>query len=173
MRLQMLLCLFLLAMPDLWAQGTFRLVPVANRLSLPSHITHAGDNSGRIFIVEQGGRVRILNNGSVSPTPFLDIAGRISCCVERGLLSIAFPPGYAGKNRFYVNYTNLDGDTVISMFLTTSNPDVADPDSEVVLLTVGQPFAEHNGGLLSFGPDGNMYVAVVDGLIEETLVGTS
>jgi glucose/arabinose dehydrogenase len=79
------------------------------------------------------------------------------------LLSIAFPPGYATKKRFYANYTNNEGDSVISMFLTTADPDVADPDSEVSLLTVDQPFSNHNGGLILFGPDGYLYVGFGDG----------
>jgi glucose/arabinose dehydrogenase len=114
-------------------------------------------------VVEQDGRVRIIKNGALLPTPFLDIASRVSCCGERGLLSIAFPPGYATKNRFYASYTDNDGDSVISMFQTTANPDVADPNSEDILLTQDQPFSNHNGGLILFGPDGYMYVGFGDG----------
>ena len=128
------------------------------------HVTNAGDGSGRIFVVEQGGRIRIIRNGVLEATPFLDIAGRVSCCGERGLLSVAFPPGYAAKGHFYVNYTNKAGNTVVARYRLTTNPDVADPGSEQVVLTVPQPYANHNGGQLAFGPnDGYLYIGMGDG----------
>jgi hypothetical protein len=80
------------------------LVLQASTLALPVHITHAGDGSGRLFVVEQAGRIRILKHGALLPTPFLDISDRASCCGERGLLSVAFPPGYVSKGYFYVDY---------------------------------------------------------------------
>ena len=133
--------------------------------SSPIGIGHAGDGSNRIFVVEQGGRIRIIKSGVLQPTPFLDIATRISSGGERGLLGLAFPPDYARKGYFYVNYTNPAGDTVISRFQrSASNADAADPASEQILLTVGQPFANHNGGQLAFGPvDRMLYVGMGDG----------
>ena len=116
------------------------------------HVAHAGDGTGRIFVVEQGGRIRIIRNGVLEATSFLDIAGRVSCCGERGLLSVAFPPGYAAKGHFYVNYTDRAGNTVVARYRLTSNPDIADPGSEQIVLTVPQPYANHNGGQLAFGP---------------------
>jgi glucose/arabinose dehydrogenase len=163
MRLKILICLLVIPASSLWAQRAIRLVPFVGGLTMPTHITNAGDGSDRIFAVEQGGRVRIIKNRSLLTTPFLDIASKISCCNEQGLLSVAFPPGYATKNRFYASYTNTAGDSVISMFQTTSNPDIADPASEVILLTVDQPFANHNGGLITFGPDGFLYIGFGDG----------
>jgi glucose/arabinose dehydrogenase len=145
------------------ARRYIRLLRSAGGFTLPVHITHANDNSNRVFVVEQGGRIRIFKNDMALTTPFLDIAGRVSCCGERGLLSVAFPPGYASKNRFYVSYTNNTGDSVISMFQTTLDPNIADPDSEVILLTVQQPFGNHNGGLIKFGPGGYLYIGFGDG----------
>ena len=109
-------------------------------LELPVQVTHAGDSSGRLFVVEQKGLIRIIRNGAVKDTPFLNISERISCCNERGLIGIAFPPAYAAKQHFYVSYTNVDGDTIISRYTTTADPDRADPDSEEVVLTIDQPY---------------------------------
>ena len=133
--------------------------------SSPVGIGHAGDGSNRIFVVEQGGRIRIVKGGVLQPSPFLDIATRISSGGERGLLGLAFPPDYARKGYFYVNYTNPAGDTVVSRFRrSASNADAADPASEQILLTVAQPFANHNGGQLAFGPSDRMlYVGMGDG----------
>lgn len=137
--------------------------PVAG-LSRPVHITHAGDGSGRLFVVEQEGRIRLVKNGSLQQTPFLDISTRVGCCGERGLLSVAFPPGYASKGHFYVNYTDINGDTVVARYRVTDDPDVADPSSEEVILTVDQPYGNHNGGQLAFGPqDGYLYIGMGDG----------
>ena len=137
-------------------------------LSLPVHITHAGDGSGRLFIVEQPGRIRIVKNGVLLVTPFLDIgntgANRVLFGGEQGLLSVAFPPGFNVKGYFYVYYTNLNGDNVAARYFLTANPDVADPNSEVILQTFSHPiFANHNGGQLAFGPDGFLYIGTGDG----------
>lgn len=140
------------------------LSPVVSGLTQPLGITHAADGSGRLFIVEQAGRVRIFRNGALVPTPFLDITDRVTAGGEQGLLGLAFPPGYAGKGYFYVNYTRVpDGATVVSRFQLSVDPDVALPASEAVLLVVAQPFANHNGGHLAFGPDGYLYIALGDG----------
>ncbi len=145
-----------------WPQ--LRFIKVLSGLTSPVHVTHAGDASGRLFIVEQRGKIRIAKDGALLSQPFLDIQSRVSCCGERGLLSVAFPPGYASKGHFYVNYTNTAGNTVIARYRITSNPDVADPASETILLTVNQPYANHNGGQLAFGPrDGYLYIGMGDG----------
>ncbi len=131
----------------------------------PVSITHAGDNTPRVFVVQQTGQIRIIKNGALLPAPFLDIAGRISTGGERGLLGLAFPPGYSNKGYFYVNYTNTAGHTVIARFeRNLNNPDLADPGSEQIVLTIDQPFANHNGGQLAFSPrDGLLYVGMGDG----------
>jgi glucose/arabinose dehydrogenase len=135
----------------------------------PVHVTHAGDGSGRIFVVEQAGRIRILGNGVVLPVPFLDLASlippRLIAGGEQGLLSVAFPPGFAAKRYFYVNYTRApDGATVVARYrVSAGDANVADPASEEVILTILQPFANHNGGQLAFGPDNNLYIGMGDG----------
>jgi glucose/arabinose dehydrogenase len=132
--------------------------------SSPVGITHAADGSGRIFVVEQGGRIRIVKSGVAQPTPFLDISTRISSGGERGLLGLAFAPDYARRGYFYVDYTNPAGDTVISRFRrSAANADLADSASEQIIITITQPFANHNGGQLAFGRDGYLYVGMGDG----------
>jgi glucose/arabinose dehydrogenase len=140
------------------------LAPVQGNLSSPVHVTHAGDGSGRLFIVEQAGRIRIRKNGALLDTPFLDIGRRVSCCGERGLLSVAFPPHYRTKPHFYVYYTDSAGDLAVARYRVTANPDVADPASEEVVLKINHPvFSNHNGGQLAFGPDGYLYIGTGDG----------
>lgn len=151
------------------------LTRVASGFTQPVHITHAGDGSGRLFVVERAGRIRIIKNGVILSPPFLDITGRVlSAFGEQGLLSVAFPPGYATKRYFYVNYTRPTpgetddpptGETVIARYrLKPGKDDEADPDSEEVLLVIDQPFINHNGGLLAFDPnDGYLYIGVGDG----------
>ena len=132
-------------------------------LSSPVHVTHADDGSGRLFVVEQVGRIRIVKDGSLLSTPFLSITSRVRFGGEQGLLSMAFPPDYASKGYFYVNYTDVSSRTVVARYHVTANPEVADPDSEQILLTVDQPYANHNGGQLAFGPDGYLYIGMGDG----------
>ena len=140
-----------------------KLTKIAAGLKLPVQITHAGDGSGRLFVVEQEGRIRIVRDGIVADAPFLDIANHVTCCGERGLLNVAFPPTYSIKQHFYVSYTSRAGDTVISRFTTTSDPDRADPDSEQVVLTIEQSHPFHNGGRIAFGPwDGYLYIGSGD-----------
>ena len=123
----------------------------------------AGDRA-RAFVVEQPGRIRVVRGGAVVGTPFLDIASRIASGGERGLLGLAFHPQYAQNGRFYVNYTDHNGDTHISEFRASPpSADVADPGSERQILFVAQPFANHNGGGLAFGPDGMLYAGLGDG----------
>lgn len=134
-----------------------------NGFARPVQLTHAGDGSDRLFVVEQAGRVQLIVDGQVQPVPFLDISARVECCGERGLLSVAFPPGYVVKGHFYANYTDSAGDTVVSRFRVSSDSNRADPGSEQVLLTVEQPYSNHNGGQLVFGPDGYLYIGMGDG----------
>lgn len=136
---------------------------VATGLDRPLFLTTPpGDD--RLFIVEQTGGIRIVDAaGSLLPTPFLDLSGRITSGGERGLLGLAFHPDYAVNGRFYVNYTDPNGDTVVERYLVSGDPDVADPGSARPVLAVAQPFANHNGGQLSFGPDGMLYVFLGDG----------
>ncbi len=139
------------------------LVQVAQGLDAPLYVTAPPGDTQRIFIVEQSGRIRILRNGTLLPTPFLDLSGRISSGGERGLLGLAFHPQYAANRRFVVYYTNPSGDTRVSVFQASSNPDLADAASEQVILAVTQPFANHNGGIVVFGPDGKLYIGLGDG----------
>jgi glucose/arabinose dehydrogenase len=140
---------------------------VASGFTHPLGITHAGDNSGRIFIIEQGGLVKIIKGGVVLPAPFLDVSGLLkSASGEQGLLGIAFPPGYGpAKPYMYIDYTGTQGtgDTVIARFTASANSDVVDPASEQTLLTVVQPFTNHNGGQIAFGSDGYLYIGLGDG----------
>ncbi len=147
------------AMPQISLSGA------AGGFTLPVHVTHAGDGTGRIFVVEQAGRIRILDNGTVLPGAFLDISAGVACCGEQGLLSAAFPPGFVSKGYFYVNYTRAgDGATVVARYrVSPGTPNAADPASEEILLTVSQPFANHNGGQIAFGPDGHLYIGMGDG----------
>ncbi|WP_221249107.1 PQQ-dependent sugar dehydrogenase [Desulfuromonas versatilis] len=136
----------------------------ASGVAAPTSIGHAGDGSGRLFVTEQGGRVRVLRDGVLLPVAFLDIADRVLAGGERGLLGLAFPPGFAQKGYFYVNYTRAgDGATVVSRFFLSADPDLALPGSEQILLSVPQPFSNHNGGQLAFGPDGFLYIGLGDG----------
>lgn len=142
---------------------TYRLTPViTSGLDRPVFITHAGDS--RLFIVEQGGKVRIWRNGVLLSTPFLDISNIVKCCGEEGLLGLAFEPGFATSGRFYVYYTDLNGDQVVARYAVSSNPDVADPSTRQVVLKVSHPaYSNHNGGWIGFGPDNYLYVSVGDG----------
>lgn len=142
------------------------LVKVAAGFKAPTNIANAGDGSNRIFIVEQAGVVKIIKNGSVLTAPFLDITEKVRSGGEQGLFVVVFPPGPGpGKDHFYVNYTNRRGvgDTVISRFDVNAGSDSADPNSEQQLLTITQPFPNHNGGQMAFGPDRYLYIGTGDG----------
>lgn len=142
---------------------TIRLESVAIGLSEPIGLFNAGDGSGRLFIIEQAGTIRILQSGTVGQPPFLDIQERVSAGGERGLLGLAFHPQFEENGRFFVNYTSSAGGlhTVISEFKVGAGG--ADPGSERILLTIPQPFANHNGGNIIFGPDGFLYIGMGDG----------
>ena len=135
---------------------------VASGLDNPIFLTApAGD--ARLFIVEQPGRIRIVENGKLIEKPFLDITGKVGYGGERGLLSVAFHPRYAANGFLYVNYTDKNGDTRIERYTVSSDRNVADPASARVILGIDQPYANHNGGLNMFGPDGMLYIGMGDG----------
>jgi glucose/arabinose dehydrogenase len=128
-------------------------------------ITHAGDGTGRLFLTEQVGRIRIHNGTSLLTTPFLDIDPLVRCCGEEGMLSTAFHPNYASNGFFFVYYTNNNGDQVIARYTRSAgNANVADPTSAKIIITIPHPNeGNHNGGPLKFGPDGYLYIATGDG----------
>jgi glucose/arabinose dehydrogenase len=143
---------------------TIGLQTFATGFSNPVAIVNAGDS--RLFVVQRGGAIRILNaNGTINATNFLTLtSSTIVSGGERGLLGLAFHPNYATNGYFYVNYTRAsDGATVIARYNVSANPDVADASSAQVLLTIAQPFSNHNGGSLVFGPDGYLYIGMGDG----------
>jgi len=145
-----------------WAAEGIQLETVVSGLEDPLYLT-APASDPRLFIVEQPGRIRIVQDGQLLPTPFLDIVRQVRSGGERGLLSVAFHPNYASNGFFYVNYTDQRGDTRIERFSVSSDPNVADPSSGKLLLKIEQPYANHNGGLNLFGPDGMLYIGMGDG----------
>jgi glucose/arabinose dehydrogenase len=160
------------------APGFFvRVIDRVSGLSTPIAVVNAGDGSGRLFALEQGGRIRIWNGTQLLPTPFLDISGLITGGpgTEQGLLGLAFHPDYETNGFFYVNYTCRGtapacsgggfsgGDAVIARYRVSANANVADPASAQVMIVVDDPFSNHNGGNLAFGPDGYLYIGLGDG----------
>jgi glucose/arabinose dehydrogenase len=124
----------------------------------------AAEGTDRLYVVEQPGRIRVVEDGRLAPTPFLDIGDRLVFGGEQGLLGLALHPRFVDNGRFFVDYTDVGGDTIVSEFRADGgDADSADAGSERVLLRVDQPFANHNGGHLAFGPDGFLYVALGDG----------
>ena len=136
---------------------------LATGLPSPLGIVNAGDGSGRLFVVLQPGSVRIWTGTELFLQPFLDIEDRVQFSGEQGLLGLAFHPDYATNGELFVTYTNVEGNSVIARYRVTSDPDLVDPDSEEILLTIEQPFGNHNAGQLAFGPDGFLYIATGDG----------
>jgi glucose/arabinose dehydrogenase len=143
----------------------FGLELVADGFDQPVQVVDPGDGSGRLFVVEQPGRIRIVRDGQVAPEPFLDITDLVGCCGERGLLGLAFHPDYAKTGDMFVNYTDRNGNTVVARYqVSTTDPNRADPASAELILAVDQPAANHNGGLLLFGPkDRYLYIGLGDG----------
>ncbi|HLF90758.1 MAG TPA: PQQ-dependent sugar dehydrogenase, partial [Anaerolineales bacterium] len=141
--------------------AAFDWTPIANGYNSPILLTHTRDGSNRLFLVEQPGTIRIIGQ----ETPFLDIRNRVGDeANEQGLLGLAFHPLYEENGYFYVNYTDNNGDTIIARYETSrSDPNQADDGSEIILLRIRQPFGNHNGGHLAFGPDGYLYIATGDG----------
>jgi glucose/arabinose dehydrogenase len=141
-----------------------RLTEVASGFSQPLFVGAATGDTSRLYVVEQTGRIRLLKNGSLVATPFLDISNAISSGGELGLLGLAFHPGYTANGRFFVNYTNPDGNTVIAEFRrSAADPDVADPQPARIFFIVTQPFTNHKGGMVAFGADGLLYLGLGDG----------
>ena len=138
---------------------------VADGLTDPIGITNAGDASGRLFVNERGGVIRVINrDGTLRPQPFVDLSDRVLPGGERGLLGVAFHPHFADNGRLFVHYSRAgDGATVVSELRASADRQMADASSERVLLTVAQPFSNHNGGQLAFGPDGYLYLGLGDG----------
>jgi glucose/arabinose dehydrogenase len=135
---------------------------VAQGFNRPVFVTHAGDE--RLFVVEQPGRIHVISDGALLESPLLDISDRVrDSGNEQGLLGLAFDPAFEQNGRFFVNYTGRGGTTFISRFQISDSPNQADPASESVQLTVEQPFANHNGGAVAFGPDGYLYIGLGDG----------
>ncbi|MEM6284172.1 MAG: PQQ-dependent sugar dehydrogenase, partial [Chloroflexota bacterium] len=135
------------------------------------YVTHAGDGTDRLFMVQQNGIIYVMENGTLLPTPFLDASGLISSdalgsgYTERGLLGLAFHPDYATNGQFFINYTELSSnDTIVARFTASgSDPNVANPESGDIIFRTAQPYANHNGGHIDFGPDGFLYISVGDG----------
>jgi glucose/arabinose dehydrogenase len=146
------------------AAVALELEAVVEGLASPSGIVSPGDGSGRLFILEQPGRIRIVEQGKLLVAPFLDIVDRVTSeGNEQGLLGLAFHPQYADNGRFLINYTDRNGDTVISSWSVSQDPNRAEAGSETLVLVVDQPAANHNGGHLVFGPDGHLYIGLGDG----------
>ena len=152
------------------ASAQLQLQPYVSGLTLPVGFVQDPGNPSIQYVVEQVGRVRTIVNGTLLSTPFLDVSSLISCCGEQGLLGLAFPPDYATSGRFYINYTNTAGNTVVARYVrSASNRLLANPASRFpmrwggVVTEIFQPFANHNGGHIAFGPDGDLYVGMGDG----------
>lgn len=174
-RVLLLVALFAISIPA-FAQdappdpASVQLVPVAEGFDRPLYVTGAGDDSGRLFVVEQSGNIKIVHDGQTLETPFLDVSDLISRDVfggsytERGLLGLAFPADFSETGLFFINYTDTNGNTVVARYaVSADNPDVADPASGVTFLTQEQPYPNHNGGHMAFGPDGYLYISLGDG----------
>jgi glucose/arabinose dehydrogenase len=159
------LCLFLVLITSSFSYSqTIGIQSFATGFSSPVDISHPVGDS-RLFVVEQGGKIKILNpSGATNATAFLTLTtATISTGGERGLLGLAFHPNYATNGYFYVNYTNTAGNTVIARYsVSATNPEIANPTA-TILLTITQPFSNHNGGCLRFGPDGYLYIGMGDG----------
>jgi glucose/arabinose dehydrogenase len=155
------------ATPPRTTSPTLALTPVVSGLTNPLGMESSHDNTGRLFIVEQGGTIRILQNGALNAAPFLDVTSLVESGGEKGLLGLAFHPSYSTNRKFYVNYTRRVAgqlQSVISEYLASAaNPNQADISTARILLTYNQPFDNHNGGQLAFGPDGFLYIGVGDG----------
>ncbi len=138
------------------------LLEVADGFNAPVHLT-APEGDDRLFIVEKPGTIRVVDAEQVLAAHFLDISALVSTGGEQGLLSMAFHPDYSTNGYFYVYYTDVNGNTRVVRHTVSADPNVADPSSAKLILTVGQPYANHNGGLITFGPDGMLYIGLGDG----------
>jgi len=149
------------ATPATAQRGALSLRPVVSGLDTPVHVTAPRSEPGRLYVVEQAGRILVVENGRVRDEPFLDIRPLVRSGGEQGLLSVAFHPNYGSNRRFYVNYTDRDGHTNVVEYRSDGTRGI--PGSARRLLFVRQPYANHNGGQLAFGPDGRLYVGMGDG----------
>jgi len=134
---------------------------LAGGLSNTTSIASAHDS--RLYLTQQHGQIVIWDGTRILPAPFLDVSSKVSCCGERGLLSVAFHPRYRENGYFFVDYTDTNGTTTIARYSVSADRNVADPNSGTILLTIAQPFDNHNGGELQFGPDGYLYIGMGDG----------
>lgn len=139
------------------------LQPITTALDFPLLLTAPASDSTRLFVVQKNGLIRVIRDGTLLSSPFLDLTGLVSSGGEQGLLGLAFDPGYATNGRFYVSYTDTQGDSQIARYLVSTNPDSARPTADRILLSVAQPFDNHNGGHIAFGPDGKLYIGLGDG----------
>lgn len=140
------------------------LTPIVSGLSSPLLATSAGDGSGRLFVVEKTGKVRIVKGGKLVSAPFIDLSQSVSKGEEQGLLGLAFHPSYKTNGKLYLSYTDLNGTSVIREYrVSVSDPDRVDGSSGRTLLRVKQPYDNHNGGNIAFGPDGYLYIGFGDG----------
>ena len=156
------------SLPQLPTSTSLTLQTITTNLTSPVFMTAAPNDNTRLFIVEQGGRIRIFDmiSASLRPTPFLNLSGLISTGGERGLLGMAFDTSYTTNGRLYVFYTDVNGNLVIARYVRAAvNSDLAGPASAAVLLTIPRDptLSNHNGGMLAFGPDGCLYAGVGDG----------
>ena len=144
--------------------ANIRLALRAGGLSKPVFLTSARDGTGRLFIVEQTGRIRIYKDGKVLTTPFLSITTQVSNGFEQGLLGLAFHPNYTTNRKLYINFTDVNGDTIVREYRASStNPNVVATSTSRQILKIAQPYDNHNGGMLAFGPDGYLYIGTGDG----------
>ena len=138
------------------------LLLVSDKLEKPVYLTHAEDE--RLFVVEQAGVIRILENGVLLDAPFLDMKGALATwALEQGLLSVAFHPNYGENGRFFINYSAPNGDTIVARYQVSDDANVADHASGEIILSIHQPYGNHNGGQIKFGPDGYLYIGMGDG----------
>lgn len=145
------------------AAALIQLQPIASGLDRPISMANAADGSARLFVVEQTGAIRIYDGAQLLNEPFLDLTPFVSCCGERGLLDVAFPPDYESSGRFYVTYTAVNGNVVLARYNVTEDPNIANDDSAFNVLVIPHPGFNHNGGQIRFGPDGYLYMGVGDG----------
>jgi glucose/arabinose dehydrogenase len=136
---------------------------VASGLDFPLYLTAPPGDSARLFVVQKGGTIRVIDHGALFPDPFLDLSAKVSTGGEQGLLGLAFAPDYDSSGRFVVHYTDANGNTRVSLFRVSTDPSRADPASETLLFAATQPFSNHNGGQILFGPDGYLYLGLGDG----------
>ncbi len=140
-----------------------RLQKIAETLAFPTFITHAGDGSNRLFITEQRGTIRVVENGALVPGNFLDISQEVECCGEQGLLSMAFHPDFAANGFFFVYFIDQDDNVVIARYHSAPVGNKTDNETQTIILKIEQPTPIHNGGQLRFGPDGYLYIGTGDG----------